>query len=311
MKTKMKGKTIVLILIMAILIVLVIPLSKIMASDDIEANIIIEPTEELEEVVSGQEITLNIYVSDLKKEIDAIVGTIEYDTEVFEEITEDNFIQEGKWGYPVYNDNMFIVERPNGTKENELVATIKLFVKENVQKENSIIKFTNLEVAGLGDTLKAKNIINVTVGKQEPLYLSSDEYKIGDNTEYVEGDTIVSNIKVGTTYEKFIEKINTNGAIRVVDMNNNEIATTTNVGTGMTVIITKDEDEISLKLSVLGDLDGNGKVSVTDLSKLNQALTETITLEGEYKVAGDLDQNGKISVTDLSMINQILVQSND
>ena len=75
----------------------------------------------------------------------------------------------------------------------------------------------------------------------------------------------------------------------------------------MTLQVTKDKEKIELQIAVMGDLDGNGKVTITDLSVLNQTLLQTTTLENEYKIAADLDENNNITVTDLSTINKMLL----
>ena len=74
----------------------------------------------------------------------------------------------------------------------------------------------------------------------------------------------------------------------------------------MTIELQNEKKEI--KIAVVGDLDGNGKVTATDLSTLNKAILKTVTLEGEYKLAGDLDESGRITATDLSTINQMVLK---
>lgn len=58
----------------------------------------------------------------------------------------------------------------------------------------------------------------------------------------------------------------------------------------------------------MGDLDGNGLVTVTDLSGVNQTILKTIKLEGAVFKAADLDDNNEITVTDLSGINQKILK---
>ena len=56
-----------------------------------------------------------------------------------------------------------------------------------------------------------------------------------------------------------------------------------------------------------GDLNGDNKVSVTDLSKLKLHLVRTKLIDYSYWANGDLNGDGNISVTDLNLMKQFLV----
>ena len=59
----------------------------------------------------------------------------------------------------------------------------------------------------------------------------------------------------------------------------------------------------------MGDLDGNGLVTATDLSTLNQVILKTTTIEGAVFKAADLDDNEKLTATDLSTINNTILKN--
>ena len=80
------------------------------------------------------------------------------------------------------------------------------------------------------------------------------------------------------------------------------------VGTGMKLTAIKDKEKIELKIAVSGDLNGDGKVTATDLSTMNQTILKTTKLENEYKLAADLDENNNITATDLSTLNKMLLK---
>ena len=67
-------------------------------------------------------------------------------------------------------------------------------------------------------------------------------------------------------------------------------------------------EKIELKIAVSGDLNGDGKVTATDLSTMNQTILKTTKLENEYKLAADLDENNNITATDLSTLNKMLLK---
>ena len=77
----------------------------------------------------------------------------------------------------------------------------------------------------------------------------------------------------------------------------------------MTIKVTKYDEEITLKAVVMGDLDGNGKVTATDLSALNQNILKVVKLEGAVFKAADLDDNNRITATDLSTENSVILKN--
>lgn len=152
---------------------------------------------------------------------------------------------------------------------------------------------------------------------------------IGNDTEYFLPKTLK---KYGVTYnvdsqislidrigtDSYIQFIKTETQIQLINDTYKENIKVTNnsstvvpdsmIGTGMTFEIQgSDGNIITKKTSVIGDLDGNGKISVTDLSRLNQFVVGSITIENEFYKAADLDKSDKVSITDLSKLNQVIV----
>ena len=58
--------------------------------------------------------------------------------------------------------------------------------------------------------------------------------------------------------------------------------------------------------ALLGDVDLNGRVDVTDLSTLAIALADNKELSGQAKINADVDKDGKVLLTDLARIRQFL-----
>ena len=298
------------------IVIMVIFVGKTQAAEELDAKVEMEYNEE---IVAGSTIEVKIKITDVKKTIDTIIAAIEYDDNIFEEIIEDNLEPLNKWNYPVYNseDKIFLIEKTNGTTTDETIMNMKLKVKENVTETSTIIKLTNIEVAGLGIDLKTNTTEEKQIGeKEEPeptpgenLYLSSGTYKIGnsDIKNYEDGDKYISRVNKESTKEEFIANLKTNGTIRIIKQDKTELGANELVGTGMTLEVTKDEEKIELQIAVMGDIDGNGKITATDLSTLNQRILEIVTLGNEYKIAADLDENNNITATDLSTLNQMLI----
>lgn len=58
----------------------------------------------------------------------------------------------------------------------------------------------------------------------------------------------------------------------------------------------------------LGDVDGDGDVTVADFGLLNRALLKYIELTAEQKARADLDEDGDVTVADFGKLNRILLK---
>ena len=134
----------------------------------------------------------------------------------------------------------------------------------------------------------------------EKLYLTAEKYKITDK--------YISRVERELTKREFINSLQTNGIIRIFKEDGSELKENEIIGTGMTLRIKKQDEKIELKIAVMGDVSGDGKVTAQDLSTVNKVILKTITLEDEYKVAADLDENDKLTATDLSTVNKMLLK---
>ena len=292
-------------IILMIIIALINPIKTVMANEEKEANIYINGPEKIE---AGSTITIDIGIKDLKKEVDTIVATIEYDKDIFEEITEDEMEPQNKWNYPIYNskDSTFMIDRNGTTTDDEIVMQIKLNVKGDINNlKNTTIKLKDIEIAGLGNEIKADTEKTFEIGEKvnpnpEKLYLTSDIYKVGDK--------YISRITKETKLKDYINNLKTNGEITVAKEDGTKLTEEEYVGTGMKITVTKDKEKIELKIAVSGDLNGDGKVTATDLSTMNQTILKITKLENEYKLAADLDENNNITATDLSTLNKMLLK---
>lgn len=131
---------------------------------------------------------------------------------------------------------------------------------------------------------------------------------IQEESEYKLGDIYIEKIMPETTVKQFIKNCKINGDITVINEKGEVLGDNDLVGTNMTIKITGRGEETTLTAVVMGDLDGNGLVTVTDLSGVNQTILKTIKLEGAVFKAADLDDNNEITVTDLSGINQKILK---
>ena len=177
--------------------------------------------------------------------------------------------------------------------------------------DNEFINWTcKGEVITSIDTSKMENIVIYANWSYDPLYLASEKYKIGENNidNYEQGDVYLNKIEAETTVAKLKENCDTNGTIVVYGLDGHILADDEIVGTGMTLKDTKNQELNEVILVVMGDLDGDGYVTATDLSGTNQAVLELITLNEAQNLAADVDDDEDITATDLSAENQTALE---
>ncbi len=314
-------KKIITIIIIAIIISIGITNTKAVGNADYSY---VEVTADTSKYETDGTIEITISLKNVNQNISYFDGYIYYDTDLFEEVQSSDFsnkYSDEELSYFSYSEskNKIVMEFDDDTKVDE-VCKLTLRAKENAQIGTTYFKVDNSSYYSYAtdQTTYLDNITKTVTINQEPdpgpvrgLYLSSEKYKIGDYDikNYNEGDKYISRVEDNTTLEDYINNLKTNGTVKVIKQDGNELGEGELVGTGMTLQVTKDEEKIELQIAVMGDLDGNGRVTATDLATINQAVLELVELENEYALAGDFDENNRFTATDLAQLNQLLLES--
>ena len=124
----------------------------------------------------------------------------------------------------------------------------------------------------------------------------SDKYKISAN--------YISRIPIGTTVADFKANVTSNEELIIKDKNGNVLQETDILTTG--VILNAGEAK-QYNLVLIGDINGDGKLSITDLVKLKLFSVNILTPNTIEKIAGDMNGDGNISITDLVQLKLKLV----
>lgn len=305
--------TIVLVVVLAII------MTPFIYSKATEEKPYIEITKDMTNYAKDKTIELTISLKNMKNKISYIEAYIDYDKEIFEEVTSKDFsnsLNENTLSYFSYSNKAkkIVVEFDEDTEVTQL-CKLKLKVLDNIE-DISTTKFKvsygncysynddkTIEFGDVTETFAENN-------DEEKLYLSTEKYKIGENNikDYEDGDKYISRITKETKLKDYINNLKTNGEITVTKEDGTKLTEEEYVGTGMKLTVTKDKEKIELKIAVSGDLNGDGKVTATDLSTINQTILKTTKLENEYKLAADLDENNNITATDLSTLNKMLLK---
>ena len=121
---------------------------------------------------------------------------------------------------------------------------------------------------------------------------------------YVIGDEYVTKIPAGTTVSEFKANVDAYPNVIIKDKSGNILQDNDIIATGMTVDV---GETYHLTLVVTGDIDGNGKITVTDLAKIKMHQVSLNILTGEFEMAADVNGDGSISATDIAQIKLVIV----
>lgn len=134
-----------------------------------------------------------------------------------------------------------------------------------------------------------------------PEHITSDHYHIDEETAKI------TDIGSGVKVEEFLNNLAQTEYLTVF-RDSKPMDSQSLIGSGMTVaLIGNGQTILELTLVVTGDLNGDGKISLTDFVQLKSHLLGKTALRGEYLDAADLNGDGKVSLTDYVKIKAILL----
>ena len=158
---------------------------------------------------------------------------------------------------------------------------------------------TGYNTSTLGNTIMEmrKQYTDISVGTETEV--SDDNYNLENNSEYeIKNKTIY--VVPNTTEIKASELLNKLHSTISIEIYNNDIKISTNdyVGTGYKIKVQDDYYNIV----VLGDITGDGKISLGDVSALYNHYKGNKTLQGLKLEAGKLTGNNQVLLGDVSKL---------
>ncbi len=139
----------------------------------------------------------------------------------------------------------------------------------------------------------------VSVKSPIPEGITSSVYSIKDG--------FISGVICGTTMDVLLENIPENEFIRVMD-GDTEVSVDELLSTGMLVQLVDGETVVqSLTLIVTGDINGDGKITITDMVTMKAHILGSNVLEGAQALAADYNGDGKISITDFVSVKAYIL----
>ncbi len=285
--------------------------SNVLAATSLNASV----TSSLQEAKGGQEVIVTLRFDtfqEVKKGINAYQATFEYDKEVFEQVKEDDIKALNNWEKLKYNQETgeLVAIKRAGTKAEEDIVQIKLKVKEDAKPQetevgiNDIVTSEGKEDLFIQDAIVKINIIKEQTEQPDNPGTDIEQgelfFKSTYKTEKEDTNIYLYKINPKTTLNNFIANCQTNGDISIYKKDGTLLGNNEFVGTEMILKVRKGQEEISMTIAVIGDTDGNGQVTPTDLSDaIHEALNGNI-LNKVQILATDINEDRKITPTDLA-----------
>ena len=188
----------------------------------------------------------------------------------------------------------------NGIREEK--SNYQIDNGKNLQKGQTSVRISYIE------NEETKTVeLPITVNEiEEELSVKIKEYETVKEDE----DIYIENIKENTSIEELENNIKTNGTIEIYKGETKITDKNKKIGTGMEIRIKLGNEEVRLTAIVIGDITGDGKISIGDLSRLSRHIARIDTdLKGAYLRASDITKDGKYGkISDLLKMARVLAK---
>ncbi len=259
-----------------------------------------------ETVTPKEEFEVSFNIGDFENIENGLIvlgGQLEFNEELIEiiDITETD----SKWNKSTINNEnfKFVTDSEEFVTEDGMVFKVRFRVKDNItEATQTSIFIKNIEASnGTKDIVSEDAEICINIEIPEEAFITSNEYIIEDD--------FISRIEPKTTLNAFMLNVETNRDIKIIDKNGNVLQENDIIGTGMTIQV---GNEIEYRLIVIGDIDGNGEITITDLAKLKlHCVEKEFIVESSEIKAADIDENNEITITDIAQMKLILIGWNE
>lgn len=182
MKTNLKSKILLIVLVLFTIISLTNFVSAFSVSMELTST---------SKLKAGDVVTVTLKISnvDAGEGIDAIVGALEYDKNVFEEVTEENFEDRNRWKVNIYStqSQKFTVLKSSKVNTAGEVLAITLRAKDTVNVDSTTITIKDITASGgaVSDGGTGDIVISpasVTINKEIVQQPDDNNNKVDTNT---------------------------------------------------------------------------------------------------------------------------------
>ena len=132
--------------------------------------------------------------------------------------------------------------------------------------------------------------------------ITSTKLYVDENTD------CISKITVGTTVDTFLSYLDDAEQVTVYNKDT-AVSKTVLLGTGMYARIMKGDVLVKeYTVIVTGDINGDGKINITDMIAAKADVLNKTNLIGAYEKACDVNADGKINITDFIKIKAVTLK---
>lgn len=212
------------------------------------------------------------------------------------------------------SDSYTIVFNPNGGLGNikhsfAFYGKDRILAKNTFEKEGYTFVGWNTKADGTGNGYEDESKINLTEVENSllTLYAIWEKDTLFEIEEYIiEDDKYINKIKPNTLIDNYLKNVYVDNKyeVKVFNRDNSELSKDKNVYTGsITKIMQGDTVIEEFTNIVLGDVNGDGSISISDVSKIHSHVEKTnIMKEDYYLKAADANRNIDITVSDTAKV---------
>ena len=192
------------------------------------------------------------------------------------------------------------VKLGNGTTKVNVVVTAgnsstKTYTINITKKSN------NTNTNSKTDTKVSNNTTNTSTNNISVTQLINKS-NLKKNNNYINGITLGSTT---TSITNIIKKADSKASILFTDSTNKNKSG--KIVTGDKIKITSGNESVTVNAVIYGDANGDGKITIKDLLKVQKTILGYSKLTGAYKEAADVNRDGKITIKDLLKIQKSIL----
>ena len=263
---------------------------------------------------TGQEIELTFSLegyTEIKSGVNALKGTLEYDSTVFKEASQENFETVNSWEKLFYNpeNGQFVLINRGGSTQEEEVFRLRLTAGESIVAGETSVTVKDVSVSeGKEDMLPADFTLRLSAVSEYPG--ADDEHAEETDDKNAGSEEKKGNVRAGDTPGIFLPAAGVliGSAILIGAVifwrrkkklsGRAKILTGVAACVGAAALVTGSVYAFGGK----GDLNGDGSRDYTDVELLEKHLIGLELLPGSRQGKADMNSDGALTVTDLSLL---------
>lgn len=286
-----------------------------------------------EDIKKGEEVEVTLSFEnfqDINKGLNAYKATLEYDSNVFEKVTINDFESLNSWQEFLYNENNheFVAIKKSGSKSDEDIIKVKLRAKQNIKPGQTIIKVKDVVTSeGKKDIFVGESQVLVNLMEQQnsqnpvvPGDSGENNNSQGNNSDLdnlldgklpqtgvssiflpilliIEILLVIIAINSYIKMKKLDKKVKSKGKMLMV------LVTTS--------LLTMQVVSTIYAVSTKGELNGDGKINYADVTLLEQHLIDLKKLPKDKLTNADMNSDNELTITDLALLVQKIENSLD